>query len=52
MKTATIPGHKDPGAVYNHYKALVVKSTVLKFWELQPLAFETSNSSKPPEAPQ
>lgn len=37
MRTATILGHKDPSVVHNHYKALVVKVTALKFWELRPL---------------
>ncbi len=36
MKTATILGHKDPGVVHNHYKALVLKVTALKYWDLRP----------------
>lgn len=42
MRTATILGHKDPGVVHNHYKALVVKATALKFWELRPEATEVA----------
>jgi hypothetical protein len=36
MKTASVLGHKDPGNGHNHYKALVVKATALKFGESQP----------------
>ncbi|MCX6624901.1 MAG: tyrosine-type recombinase/integrase [Acidobacteria bacterium] len=36
MKTATILGHKDPGVIHNHYKALVQKSEAEKFWRLVP----------------
>jgi integrase len=51
MKTATILGHKDPGVVHNHYKALVVRATALKFWELRPVATEEGKLPKPPETP-
>ncbi len=37
MKTATILGHKDPGVIHNHYKALVQKSEAAKFWSLRPV---------------
>lgn len=47
MKTATLLGHKDPGAVHNHYKALVVQSTALKFWELRPVTTAKSLESNP-----
>lgn len=36
LRTATILGHKDPGVVHNHYKALVQKSEALRFWNLRP----------------
>ena len=36
MKTATLLGHKDPGVVHNHYKALVPRPTALRFWGLSP----------------
>ena len=36
MKTATMLGHKDPGVIHNHYKALVQKSEAEKFWALRP----------------
>ncbi len=36
LKTATLLGHKDPGVVHNHYKALVQKSEAARFWDLRP----------------
>lgn len=40
IKTATILGHKDPGVVHNHYKALVQKSEAMRFWALRPVLAE------------
>ena len=37
IKTATMLGHKDPGVVHNHYKALVQKSDAVRFWDLRPV---------------
>lgn len=45
LKTATLLGHKDPGVVHNHYKALVVKATALKFWELRPAEIPAAATS-------
>jgi hypothetical protein len=28
--------HKDPNILHNHYKALVLKTKVEKFWNLRP----------------
>lgn len=36
LKTATLLGHKDPGVVHNHYKALVQRAEAARFWELRP----------------
>jgi integrase len=36
LRTATILGHKDPGVVHNHYKALVQRSEAMRFWGLRP----------------
>lgn len=41
IKTATMLGHKDPGVVHNHYKALVQKSEAMRFWSLRPVAGES-----------
>jgi integrase len=40
VKTATMLGHKDPGVVHNHYKALVQKSEAMRFWNLRPVVAE------------
>lgn len=36
IKTAGQMGHRDSNIVHNHYKALVLKSEVEKFWNLKP----------------
>ncbi len=45
MKTATMLGHKDPGVVHNHYKALVQKSEAERFWNLRPEATPQRSTS-------
>lgn len=45
IKTATMLGHKDPGVVHNHYKALVQKSEAMRFWNLRPVTAELTKAS-------
>jgi integrase len=36
IKTAGLMGHRDPGVLHNHYKALVTKAEAEHFWALRP----------------
>jgi len=36
IKTAGLMGHRDPGVLHNHYKALVTKTEAERFWALRP----------------
>lgn len=44
IKTATMLGHKDPGVVHNHYKALVQRSEAMRFWNLRPVTAEPAEA--------